>query len=40
VRVGDFRLIYLLDEDKKRIDVGAIRRRSEGTYRGIKRLFG
>ena len=40
VRIGDFRLIYLVDEDKKRIDVGAIRRRSEGTYRDIKRLFG
>ena len=40
VRVGDFRLIYLVDEDKRRADVGAIRRRSEGTYRGIKRLLG
>ena len=40
VRVGDFRLIYLIDEDKRRVDVGAIRRRSEDTYRGIKRLFG
>jgi len=40
LRIGDFRLIYLVDEDKGRIDVGAIRRRSEGTYKGIKRLFG
>ena len=39
-RVGDYRLIYLVDEDKRRVDVGAIRRRSEDTYRGIKRLFG
>jgi len=40
VRIGDFRLIYLIDEDKKRVEVGAIRRRSEGTYKGIKHLFG
>jgi len=40
VRVGNLRLIYLVDEDKRRVDVGAIRRRSEDTYRGLKRLFG
>ncbi len=39
-RVGGFRIIYLVDEDKKLVEVGAIRRRSEGTYRRIKKLFG
>jgi mRNA interferase RelE/StbE len=39
VRVGDFRIIYLVDERNKRIEVGAIRRRTERTYKGIERLF-
>jgi mRNA interferase RelE/StbE len=39
VRVGDFRIIYLVDEKNKRIEVGSIRRRTETTYRGIEELF-
>jgi len=39
VRVGGFRLIYLIDEGNRRIEVGGIRRRSERTYRGIDELF-
>lgn len=39
VRVGDFRIIYLIDEQNKRVDVGAIRRRSEKTYKRINDLF-
>jgi mRNA interferase RelE/StbE len=39
VRVGDIRIIYLIDEENKRIEVGGIRRRSERTYRGIEGLF-
>lgn len=39
VRVGDIRIIYLIDEKNKRIEVGAIRRRSERTYRGLDELF-
>ena len=39
VRVGDIRLIYLIDEGNRRIEVGGIRRRSESTYRGIEGLF-
>jgi mRNA interferase RelE/StbE len=39
VRVGDFRIIYLIDEGNKRIEVGGIRRRTERTYRGLKELF-
>ena len=40
IRVGDLRIIYLIDESNKRIDVGGIRRRSEKTYRGLDELFG
>lgn len=39
VRVGDFRIVYLVDEKNRRIEVGAIRRRSERTYKGIQELF-
>lgn len=39
VRVGDLRIIYLIDKQNKRIEVGGIRRRSESTYKGIKELF-
>lgn len=40
VRVGEIRIIYLIDGANKRVDVGAIRRRSERTYKGIEGLFG
>lgn len=39
IRVGDWRIIYLVDDARRRVDVGAIRRRSERTYRGIEELF-
>ena len=39
VRVGDFRIIYLIDKENKRIEVGGIRRRTERTYKGIEGLF-
>lgn len=39
VRVGDVRIIYLIDEGNERIEVGGIRRRSERTYKGIEGLF-
>ena len=39
VRVGDVRIIYLVDEGNKRIDAGGIRRRSGRTYKGIDKLF-
>ena len=39
VRVGDFRVVYLIDEENKRIEVGGIRRRTERTYKGIGGLF-
>ncbi len=39
VRVGDIRIIYLIDELSKRIDIGGVRRPSEGTYKEIESLF-
>lgn len=39
IRVGDIRIIYLIDEENQRIEVGAMRRRSERTYRGLDELF-
>ena len=39
VRVGDLRIIYLIDEKNKRIEVGGIRRWGESTYKGIEELF-
>jgi mRNA interferase RelE/StbE len=40
VRVGDWRVIYLVDESNRRVEVGGVRRRSERTYRGVQDLFG
>ena len=39
VRVGDVRIIYRVDETARRVEVGAIRRRSERTYRRLRDLF-
>jgi mRNA-degrading endonuclease RelE of RelBE toxin-antitoxin system len=39
IRVGDIRLIYYIDEDNKRIEMGGILRRSKGTYKGFKEKF-
>jgi mRNA-degrading endonuclease RelE of RelBE toxin-antitoxin system len=39
VRVGDFRISYLVDKNSKRIEVGGIRRRGERTYKGLEELF-
>lgn len=39
IRVGDIRIIYLVDEREKRIEVGGIRRHKESTYKGIEGLF-
>jgi mRNA interferase RelE/StbE len=40
IRVGDIRIIYLVDEINQHIEVGGIRRRSERTYKKIEDLFG
>ena len=39
MRVGDIRIIYLIGEANKRIEVGGIRRQTERTYREIEDLF-
>ena len=39
VRVGDFRIIYFIDEKSERIEVGGIRLRTERTYKRIEKLF-
>jgi mRNA interferase RelE/StbE len=39
IRVGDIRVIYLIDDPRKRVDLDAVRRRSESTYKEIKELF-
>lgn len=39
VRVGPYRIIYHLDDSRRTIDIGGIRRRTERTYRGIRDLF-
>ena len=39
VRVGDIRIIYLIDEGNNRVEVGGIHRRSERTFKGIEGLF-
>ena len=39
VRVGDWRVIYLVDDKNQRVEVGGIRRRGEQTYKGIDDLF-
>jgi mRNA interferase RelE/StbE len=40
VRVGDWRVIYRVDETAQLVDVGGIRRRNERTYKGLEDLFG
>ncbi|MFU8796134.1 MAG: type II toxin-antitoxin system RelE family toxin [Dehalococcoidia bacterium] len=38
-RIGGFRIIYRVDQESRRIDIGAVRRRSERTYTRIRKLF-
>lgn len=39
IRIGNYRVIYMIDEKNKTIDIGKIARRSENTYKDIKSLF-
>ncbi|MBI4505317.1 MAG: type II toxin-antitoxin system RelE/ParE family toxin [Chloroflexi bacterium] len=39
IRVADHRVIYLVDDERRLVYVGAVRRRSEATYRGVRDLF-
>jgi mRNA-degrading endonuclease RelE of RelBE toxin-antitoxin system len=39
IRVGRYRVIYSVNYDEHVVEVGGIRRRTEGTYRGIRDIF-
>ncbi len=39
LRVGRFRVLYQIDDEMRRVDIGGIRRRSERTYRRVRDLF-
>ncbi|MBC8445591.1 MAG: type II toxin-antitoxin system RelE/ParE family toxin [Chloroflexi bacterium] len=39
IRVGDYRVIYKIDDEGKEVMVGKIARRREDTYRAIEDLF-
>ena len=39
LRVGRFRVLYQIDDEMRRVDIGGIRRRSERTYRRLRDLF-
>ena len=39
IRVGNLRVIYLVDTTNRRIEVGAVHRRTKSTYKGITDLF-
>ena len=39
IRVGSLRIIYRIDDDDRRVILGAISRRNEQTYKRIDALF-
>ncbi len=39
IRVGPWRVVYKVDDEKQLVEVGGILRRNEGTYRDIDSLF-
>ena len=39
IRVGDYRVIYRVDDERREVIVGKVSRRREDTYRGIRELF-
>ncbi|MCH7761503.1 type II toxin-antitoxin system RelE/ParE family toxin [candidate division TA06 bacterium] len=39
VRVGRFRIIYIIDDKNKTVDIGKIDRRKERTYKRLSNLF-
>ena len=39
IRVGRFRVLYSIDDLERTIIIGSVRRRSEDTYRDVRRLF-
>lgn len=39
IRVGNYRIIYKINDEHKEVEVGKVARRREDTYRGIEELF-
>ena len=39
IRVGDYQVIYRIDDGRKEVVVGKVARRREDTYRAIEELF-
>ena len=39
LRIGRFRVLYQIDDQARRVDIGGVRRRSERTYRRVRDLF-
>ncbi|MSQ14607.1 MAG: type II toxin-antitoxin system RelE/ParE family toxin [Dehalococcoidia bacterium] len=39
IRVGPYRVIYLVDDANQRIEIGAVHRRDESTYKNYRDLF-
>lgn len=39
IRVGDYRVIYEIDDGRKEVVVGKVARRREDTYRAVEDLF-
>jgi len=39
IRVGPYRVIYLIDDTARTVDIGKVARRKERTYRDLKTLF-
>ena len=39
IRVGDYRVIYKIDDEQKEVVMGKVARRREDTYRAIEDLF-
>jgi len=39
IRVGDYRVIYKIDDERKEVVVGKVARRREDTYKVIEDLF-
>ena len=39
IRVGDYRVLYQVDDDNRTILVGKVAHRNEATYRDLRRLF-
>ena len=39
IRVGRYRVIYQVNDIERIVEIGGVRRRSEGTYRDIRDMF-